>query len=47
MALISFRNVGITALSACVPKNIIDNYKYGLDIWPKEEVKKKGTFQDL
>lgn len=40
MALISFRNVGITALSACVPKNIIDNYKYGLDIWPKEEVKK-------
>ncbi len=40
MALISLKNVGITALSACVPQNKIDNYKYGLDIWPEEEVKK-------
>lgn len=40
MALITFNNVGITALSACIPKNIIDNYKYGLDIWPEEEIKK-------
>jgi 3-oxoacyl-[acyl-carrier-protein] synthase-3 len=40
MALISFENVGIKALSACVPKNVIDNYHYDLDIWPEEEVKK-------
>lgn len=40
MAIIKFRNVGITALAACVPKNVIDNYKYDLDIWPEEEVKK-------
>ena len=40
MAIIKFRNVGITAMAACVPKNVIDNYKYDLDIWPVEEVKK-------
>ena len=40
MAIIKFKNIGITAIAACVPKNIIDNYKYNLDIWPKEEVKK-------
>lgn len=26
-------------MAACVPKNVIDNYHYGLDIWPEEEVK--------
>ena len=39
MAIIKFKDVGITAMTACVPKNVIDNYQYGLDIWPKEEVK--------
>lgn len=39
MAIITHKNVGITAMAACVPKNVIDNYNYGLDIWPKEEVK--------
>ena len=40
MAIIKYRNVGITAMAAAVPKNVIDNYKYDLDIWPEEEVKK-------
>lgn len=39
MAIITHKNVGITAMAACVPKNVIDNYHYGLDIWPEEEVK--------
>lgn len=40
MSIVSYKNVGITAMAACVPKRVIDNYNYGLDIWPKEEVKK-------
>ena len=40
MAIVSYKNVGITALSACVPSRVIDNYHYDLDIWPEEEVKK-------
>lgn len=40
MAIISYKNVGITAIAACVPQKVIDNYTYDLDIWPKEEVKK-------
>lgn len=40
MAILHFQNVGITALAACVPKNVIDNYHYGLDIWPEDEVRK-------
>lgn len=40
MAILKFNNVGITAMAACVPKNIIDNYHYDLDLWPEEEVKK-------
>lgn len=40
MALVSYNNVGISALAACVPSRIINNYEYDLDIWPKEEVKK-------
>lgn len=40
MALLTFNKVGISALAACLPRNVIDNYKYDLDIWPEEEVKK-------
>ena len=40
MALISYENVGITALAGCVPKTIIDNYHYDLDIFPEEDVRK-------
>lgn len=40
MAYFSYSNVGISAMAACVPKKVIDNYHYGLDIWPKDEVKK-------
>lgn len=40
MAITSFKNVGITAMAACVPRHVIDNYHYDLDIWPEEEVKK-------
>ena len=40
MALLTFNNVGITAMSACVPRRVIDNYHYDLDIWPEEEVRK-------
>lgn len=40
MAILKFNNVGISALAACVPKRVIDNYHYDLDIWPEEEVRK-------
>ena len=40
MAILKFNNVGISAIAACVPKNVIDNYHYDLDIWPEDEVKK-------
>ncbi len=40
MAIITYNNVGISALAACVPSRIIDNYKYDLDIFPEEDVKK-------
>lgn len=40
MAIIKYHNVGISAMSACVPKNVIDNYHYDLDIWPEDEVRK-------
>lgn len=39
MAIISFKGVGITALAAAVPAQIIDNYKYDLDIWSEDEVR--------
>lgn len=39
MAILNFSNVGITALAACVPSRIIDNYKY-TDFFPEEDVKK-------
>lgn len=40
MAIITYKNVGIGAMSACVPKKVIENYHYDLDIWPEEEVRK-------
>ena len=40
MAIIKYKGVGVTALAACVPNNVIDNYHYDLDIWSEEEVKK-------
>ena len=40
MAIVTYKGVGITALAACVPSRVIDNYHYDLDIWPEEEVKK-------
>lgn len=49
MAIFTFEKVGITALAACVPRHIIDNYKYDLDIWPEDEVRqvvdKVGVFE--
>lgn len=38
MALFSFENVGITGMSACVPKNIVYNYDY-TTFFPPEDVK--------
>lgn len=38
MAIISFSDVGISAISAAVPRNIIDNYAY-TQYFPAEEVK--------
>ena len=49
MAIFTFEKVGITALAACVPRHIIDNYKYDLDVWPEDEVRqvvdKVGVFE--
>ena len=39
MAIIRFNNVGISAISACVPQNIVDN-KTLIEILPEEEVLK-------
>ena len=39
MAILQFNNVGISALAACVPKHIVDNYKY-TQYFPEEDVKK-------
>ncbi|MGN0236155.1 MAG: ketoacyl-ACP synthase III [Paludibacteraceae bacterium] len=40
MAILSYKNVGISAMAACVPKRIIDNYHYSLDLWSESEIKK-------
>ena len=40
MAIVKFNHVGITAMAAAVPQQVIDNYEYDLDIWPKDEIKK-------
>jgi len=39
MAILTYNNVGISGISACVPKKIIDNYKY-TEHFPEEDVKK-------
>lgn len=39
MALLKYNGIGVTAISACIPKQIIDNYKY-TEYFPEEEVKK-------
>lgn len=39
MAFITYHDVGITAVSACVPKNIISNYELG-HLIPPEEIEK-------
>lgn len=48
MAYLNFKGVGITALSAAVPKRIINNYEY-TEFFPAEEVKdvvdKIGVFE--
>ncbi len=37
--MLKFNNVGISALAACVPSRVIDNYKY-TEYFPEEDVKK-------
>lgn len=39
MAILNYSNVGITAIAACVPRRVIDNYKY-TQYFPEEDVKK-------
>lgn len=39
MATIKYSNVGITALAGCVPRTIVDNYKY-TQYFPEEDVRK-------
>ena len=39
MSLLRYNNIGITALAACVPSKVIDNYKY-TEYFPEEDVKK-------
>ena len=38
MAILHFNNVGISALAACVPSHVIDNYKY-TDYFSAEDAK--------
>ena len=38
MAFLEFTNVGITGLSAAVPRTVINNYEY-TTYFPKEDVK--------
>lgn len=38
MAILKYKNVGISAMSAAVPKKIINNYEY-TEFFPKEQVK--------
>lgn len=39
MAILKFSNIGISALAACVPSRVIDNYKY-TEFFPEEDVRK-------
>ena len=49
MAIVTYKNIGISALAACVPSRVIDNFHYDLDIWPEDEVRqvvnKVGVFE--
>lgn len=40
MAILTFPNVGISAMAAAIPKRVIDNYRYGTDTWPADEIRK-------
>lgn len=40
MAIISYNNVGIKAMAAAVPSNVINNYNYDQDLFPNEEIRK-------
>ena len=40
MAILKYKNVGVTAMAAAVPTHIIDNYKYNTDLFGEEEVRK-------
>ena len=40
MAFLHFNNVGVAAMAGCVPKRVIDNYHYGLDLFQEEDVRK-------
>jgi 3-oxoacyl-[acyl-carrier-protein] synthase-3 len=48
MAMLQYKGVGITAMAACVPKKVINNYKY-TDFFPEDQVKevvdKIGVFE--
>ena len=39
MAILKFSNIGISALAACVPRRVVDNYKY-TEFFPEEDVRK-------
>lgn len=39
MAILKFSDIGISALAACVPSRVIDNYKY-TEFFPEEDVRK-------
>ena len=39
MAILHFKDVGISAMAACIPHTVIDNYKY-TQYFPEEEVRK-------
>lgn len=40
MALITYHDVGISALAACVPSKVIDNYHFDLDVFSEEDIRK-------
>ena len=48
MAMLQYKGVGITSMAACVPKTVINNYKY-TDFFPEDQVKevvnKIGVFE--
>ncbi len=48
MAILQYKGIGISAMAACVPKTVINNYKY-TDFFPEDQVKevvdKIGVFE--